>query len=774
MAEQPRDPQTQAVLDAYKLLYDNDRAAAKALLRELGLQYHTQTSTYLEEFRVKLEDIVGKGGGMRALNTGYKIAEQISNNVMGDMQSMAGGAGGLGEAANEFGKIIGDAVGAATNSEIAGKVTGVGIELALRGFGMYEQIRMIGARMAPMITAGRGDAIGKQGSLGFAQAGAQALSRVAEIQLQTGASQQEVMGVLTGLSRVGIAFDDTGKAASRYMLASDMVLNLEQGTTEKITETLIRAHGQAWKDVTTIIQDVTESTAYWAEVNAKNKDGLSESLSGNMNVVASYQAMERAMANTNVDMTGLTKVMLGFRDVMGSLGVRPAMMTEAMTSFFKGALPQEGGTFESSAVQTWFMRGFLSQTAGGRAEVDKGLAYAQEHNIDPMFLSVALDMQLGAKGGIDTADHYGNMLWGIATEKATYQGNQTQQNTAMMIKLQKGNIVSGPVQANLVMAFADAVKRVKEDNPAMPMDQVMHLAGKDKAVVAAMPPSERGKDAEKVVAEALTIGTARLSTERKLELLMEKAANNMKPLDWKIYGSPTLPGEPDKGEGESGADAVHKPGDAPVAGVAGAAAGGKAGTAAGGGGVGGAKPPGTTPPASSKPSPGPKIPVAVWTQGTINGTAQHTVWARPTTPPDIKDPSKKSMRDVISRVSAARFPGDPEAQQRMLALAGLESTFRPTAVGDSGLAEGLFQMHPELRKKYGLDLYSSPEKQTEAASSEMKEMLAKHGGDWNAAIEEYHLGTTAIRRGEHAQDYMSKYASYYAGEKKNALLAARG
>ena len=48
-------------------------------------------------------------------------------------------------------------------------------------------------------------------------------------------------------------------------------------------------------------------------------------------------------------------------------------------------------------------------------------------------------------------------------------------------------------------------------------------------------------------------------------------------------------------------------------------------------------------------------------------------------------------------------------------------------MGDGGRAEGLFQMHPELRGKYGVGKESSPKAQTKAAAEEMRELLTKYG-----------------------------------------------
>jgi hypothetical protein len=535
-------PQEQSVLDAYSALYNNDRTAALTILRQLGQQHQEQTAGYLNDFREKIERM---GAGGKALDIGFRVGDRISSMVLNDIRSLAGGSGGFGEAANEFGKIIGDALGSHMTTNV-GKAfakwgVGGGVELLLRGFGMFEMFRMAGARLAPMITAGRGTVGegGKESSADFARAGAQAISRIAEIRQQTGASQGAVLGVLTELSRVGVAFDEAGKKATQYALAADMMLNLEPGTAQTIMVSLIRDYGEAWGDVKPILQEVAESAAYWGEVNAENGDGLSSSLKGQANIVNSYQAMAQAMKGTNVDMVGLNKVMLSFRDVMGGIGIRPAAMTATMTDFFKGAMPQ-GGSVGETFTQTYFFKEMLARTPEGREEMQKGLAYASQHGIDPKFLTVALDQMLGA-GSLDTTAHYGNILTGLAAEKSTLSGNEEQKNMYMQIKMQQMHLVSGTKNAYLVLALSDSLRRVQGANPGISMQEAVKLAGKDPSVLAAIPLDQRDKSPEKLLADAFGRGEAVLSVEEKIGL----AAERMKPLDWLLRGRPSLGGAPE-------------------------------------------------------------------------------------------------------------------------------------------------------------------------------------------------------------------------------------
>src|SRR5206468_5176759 len=189
---------------------------------------HQQALSHFEEFRRKMTEAGGFKG--EAGRIGWKIGDQIGMSVLGDLHNLAGGTGGLGEAANEIGKTLGDAIGAHVTSDLGKKLAqfgGVSIEMLFRGFGIYESLRMAGARLTPMITAGRGGSGASGGD--FARAGQTAISRIAEIQQHTGASQEAVVRVLTELSRVGIAFDETGRHATQYVLAADMDMNLEPG-----------------------------------------------------------------------------------------------------------------------------------------------------------------------------------------------------------------------------------------------------------------------------------------------------------------------------------------------------------------------------------------------------------------------------------------------------------------------------------------------------------------------------------------------------------------
>lgn len=525
--------------ESYKVLYENDRRAALRMLKELGEQYHQEALTYFQQYREKLEHAIGWEGKIPTL--GFRIGEQVGASIMNDVRSMAGGAGGLGQAANEFGKILGEAIGAHTTSETGKKIatfSGLTLETMIRAYGMYETARMMGARLAPVITAGRGT-IGQERGTDFAKAGLQALQNVAELRQQTGASQQAVLGVITDLSRVGIAFDDVGKKATRYVLAADMVLNLTPGTSQKIVETLVRDFGESWRDVKGIMTDLTADTGYWGESFKEHQDGLSQAMSANAVLADTIRAVGESMKGTNMDMVGLTKVMFSFRDVMGGIGIRPAAMTEALTEFFKGAAPK-AGSFEDTATQTFFARQFLGRTEEGQNIEQRGLAYAAEHGISPMNLNVAFDQLLGS-GGLTPEEWYTGILGGIAAEKATLPGDESSKNMDMQVRLEKRGIVHGTKSAYLVLSFSDALRRVREMHPGMGIEEAMRLAGKDPTVLANIPVDMRGMSEQKLLDITMGRGQASLSAEQKIKL----AAERMRPLDWILKGRPTIPGMTD-------------------------------------------------------------------------------------------------------------------------------------------------------------------------------------------------------------------------------------
>ena len=110
----------------------------------------------------------------------------------------------------------------------------------------------------------------------------------------------------------------------------------------------------------------------------------------------------------------------------------------------------------------------------------------------------------------------------------------------------------------------------------------------------------------------------------------------------------------------------------------------------------------------------------------------------------------------------------PDITQHVDALIAHESGGDPSAIGDSGLAVGLGQMHPEVRKAYGVTPNSTPEEQRKAVESYFTDLYKKHNGNVDDALSEYHLGAPNYARDRNSPDnlkYLEAHKQHLASNK---------
>lgn len=103
---------------------------------------------------------------------------------------------------------------------------------------------------------------------------------------------------------------------------------------------------------------------------------------------------------------------------------------------------------------------------------------------------------------------------------------------------------------------------------------------------------------------------------------------------------------------------------------------------------------------------------------------------------------------------------DADIEARVDAIISHESGGDPLAVGDKGLALGLGQMHPEVRRAYNVRPDSTPEEQRAAVKSYFTDLLKKRGGNVEDAVSEYHLGATNYDRDRQSEDNLKYLATH--------------
>lgn len=112
----------------------------------------------------------------------------------------------------------------------------------------------------------------------------------------------------------------------------------------------------------------------------------------------------------------------------------------------------------------------------------------------------------------------------------------------------------------------------------------------------------------------------------------------------------------------------------------------------------------------------------------------------------------------VAAIAARHFPSDPAL---LLAVVGVESSWRPWALGNVGEV-GLCQVRPDLHGASAAELID-PEANIEAAARVLRGCLVRSGGDIPGAIRRYNGAGPAAER----------YASKVLAEHRR-LLAAQG
>lgn len=99
------------------------------------------------------------------------------------------------------------------------------------------------------------------------------------------------------------------------------------------------------------------------------------------------------------------------------------------------------------------------------------------------------------------------------------------------------------------------------------------------------------------------------------------------------------------------------------------------------------------------------------------------------------------------------------------AFATVESDLKETALGDGGASVGLMQVQYSIGRAYAgiqelTDLYD-PDKNIEAGSGFIADLMLKYNGDLDSVIQAYNLGETKFNKGYLSLNYLVKVKKEY-------------
>lgn len=507
-----------------RLLYENDREEALRTLREAGIAYRESTTKARKD---SLDDWQRVQRDFRSMMTevGRMFIEGVSDAATRTASEIAG-QGGIGAMGEQMAEMVGSWVGRgltvglkktfgdrasgwADGLEMFGSIAGV--QLA-QSFARYETIRMLGARRAAQM--------GQTGAKDFYKLGQEYTLRSNEIQTATGLSAQAVDALVVQLSRVGIKFDEVGKEAIKYAGATDILLNLQEGTAAGLEEEAVKRYGEAWQDVTDVIQSTTSVQQYWQAVSERTGDASAKALAANQNLLDMYKQVREATRGTAFSMTGLNKLFLASADVMHKAGLRPEMIAGLTGEFISKIAPQTT-SFTTTIQQGFFIRDLLNNSEAGRKINSVVMGIAQKEGLDPILSNVALTSYLSSSSDA-TSDYARAFLESLSNARDGMPGNRENQNMLLTYKM---SVMTGmsPMAGHLTIALADEYKK-KLDAGLSPADALKEAGQSDAVSGLAGAMGFKGMSSEEILKRMMPIADASRSTEQKLALAAERLA----------------------------------------------------------------------------------------------------------------------------------------------------------------------------------------------------------------------------------------------------------
>lgn len=509
-----------------RLEYEAQREAILKMLKEAGVEH----VRLLNEDRKNLQDRFKRLGedykaglALTIGREGFDLLGEIFS-AASSVTSQLGPQGGLGRWAETtgyaFGRMVGQSMGGNTKSkEALGIITGELIEGGIKLYGLYESRRMIGAKMTPVVSAGRG------GSEDFLSNGQSYVRRVIEMRQATAESASVIEGVLTDLSRVGIAFDDAGAKATQYALGADKVLNLQRGMTKELETDAVSKYGESWEAVSEVMQRVTSITQYWQSVSEASNSASASALASNQTMVSMYRQIQSSTKQTGLSMESLGDMLGVTIGVMHKMNVRPGMMGDLAGELVAGLAPKTGG-YHETIESGWFIKKMLEHSEQGREILTKQRALGDQQGIDDLFSNLALKQLFAMNPNAGTA--FGtSMLEGIAAERNAAPGDEKEKNNHIRWMLAKF-VSPRPEVDQMLISMSGAYTAALAQPGATPESAMASVSRSEEVKGALAAAGYAGKDVQDVLKEVSGLARAQLSTADVAKMATEALTTRFK------------------------------------------------------------------------------------------------------------------------------------------------------------------------------------------------------------------------------------------------------
>lgn len=494
-----------------RLMYERDREEALRSLRESGIQFLEEHQKDRDQM---VEDFQKMRGDVRsALQTTFSVVMQEFDFRMAQTANTVGGYGGIGRAGEALARAWGEVL-TSNMSKQWQTVIGNTIEGGVKLYGKYEAIRMTGARMAPVMTAGRPH------DANFFNMGRQYVAQSLEIQRVTAESASAIASTATELSRLGIAFDATGMEATKYSLAADKVLNLQQGTIMELQAKAVTDYGQAWEDVEEVILDTTTATQRWNSMAEITSSSEARALASNQTLLTMYKQVMEATKGTSLSMTGMNKFMLFSADVMRKMGLRPDMITSTVGDFLGKMAPRPTG-LANTFLQGFILKDVLDRSKEGRNLMDMSYNLAARENIDPSMWTIALNQLLAQSPQLSEVFEQSILENLTSVRDSMGFGDTTSRNVAFMSRMEMMGI--SPMVTTVALQMSETYNQ--NLMKGMTREDAMQVSKDSFAPDAAA----MGMTPDKIIAMSSTLARDSMSTDQKVTMAAESIMATHKP-----------------------------------------------------------------------------------------------------------------------------------------------------------------------------------------------------------------------------------------------------
>lgn len=429
--------------------------------------------------------------------------------------SLGGARGSFGEYGRRFATFIGYGMAKILSKELS--ESGANILSMATQYIAYnaasavqklEEFRMAGAKYAPILSNfGRPSPDRSAGQ--YASMGGEAMKQTAEIRRATMASEEEALNIATAMSRLGIPFNEFGTKASTYIVAADVVLNLQRGLTQDIVTSSMTRFTESWDASVSVIGFVAEKTRQWRKIAESTHNKILRSIASTNTVLKMYNELGDSFSSTGLGFSEMTGAFTFALETMSESGIRETIMPRVLHAMTSMVSPV-AGTALATAEKGVYFEDVLARTEAGRAVLKRIYATAKKQGFSSQEWYNAIPTVLAQPG--ETTAVVGALLLGVAS--ATRQFGVTP--TIDMLEQRFGVGDSSYSIVKIALRLDQLV------NSGMDQQKAMNMLNQDALVQSILGTQGKGPTVEDLIFTSSEISTSGLSEEEKLVLWVRK------------------------------------------------------------------------------------------------------------------------------------------------------------------------------------------------------------------------------------------------------------